>query len=233
MKYFAENSSAASEAASSSMVSPATSHVLASPPKLQQSYSANDIATVKATTGSSGMSTNANNHAQQHLHNHNASLGRIPAGAMPNRHSRELSNDSALSNGRDNGGFPSITSTLHANAAPFGPTSTQPFSSAPAIPAITSPASAIPYPYYPGAFPAPNGNNAFHSLPMLMQSMNIGGGNHPSAYPTQNYTGYNPLYTNAPRPVQDSQARVIQSRRQMDSEGKLFYGAAEAVCPDF
>lgn len=224
LKYFDNPPSAASEAASSSMVSPATSHVLASPPKLQQSYSANDVTTVKSTTGSSSMASNANNHAQQHLHNHNASLGRIPAGAMPNRHSRELSNDTALSNGRDNGGFPSITSTLHANAAPFGPVSTQPYSSAPAIPAITSPNSAMPYPYYPAGFPAPpNGNAAaFHTLPMLMQGMTIGGGNVPPAYANQNYTGYNPLYTNNPRPVPDSQARVIQSRRQMDSEGKVF-----------
>ncbi|KAM7208626.1 Pumilio y domain family member 4 [Naviculisporaceae sp. PSN 640] len=228
LKYFDNTSSAASEAASSSMVSPATSHVLASPPKLQQSYSANDVPTAKSTTGSSTMASNANNHAQQHLHNHNASLGRIPAGAMPNRHSRELSNDTTLSNGRDNGGFasiPSIASTLQGNAPAFGPMPAQPYTSAAAIPAITSPGAAMPYPYYPpGAYPAPNGNNAaYHNLPMLMQGMAINGGNPPPAYTGQTYTGYNPLYTNNPRPAPDSQARVIQSRRQMDSEAMARY----------
>ncbi|KAK4212858.1 Pumilio y domain family member 4 [Rhypophila decipiens] len=216
LKYY-DNASVTSEGASSSMVSPPPSHVLASPPKLQHSYSSNDITTAKPTAGSSALASNANNHAQQHLHNHNASLGRIPANAMPNRHSRELSNDSGMSNGRENGAYASISSTLHGNAAPFGPPSSQAYSSAPAVPAITSPSSSMPYAYYP-QFPGPNGNNGYPSLPMMMQNMAIGGGNPPPAYANQNYTGYNPLYAATPRPTQDSQARVIQNRRQQDSE---------------
>jgi len=220
-KYLQDNSPAASEAASSSMVSPATSHILASPPKLQQSYSANDVPTVRSAAGTAGLPANANNHAQQHFQNHNASLGRIPAGAMHNRHSRELSNDSGLSNGREHGGYPSITSTLHASAAPFGPPSTvaMGLSSAATIPAITSPTAPVPYPYYAGSYPVQNGNNGFHGLPMMMQNMSLGGGNPPPAYPPQNYTGYNPLYTANSRQPQDSQARVIQNRRTLDSEG--------------
>ncbi|KAK3315010.1 hypothetical protein B0H66DRAFT_535903 [Apodospora peruviana] len=222
MKYFQETAPATGDSTPSSIVSPPTNHIMATPPKLQQSYSSNDVPTVKSTPGSSGLTSNANNHAQQHFHNHNASLGRIPAGAMPNRHSRELSNDSGMSGGRENGGYPSITSTLHANAAPFGPPATQSHSSASAIPALTSPTSSIPYPYYPGAgYNAPSGNGTFNSIPMLMQSMSnmsLGGSNPSAMYPAQNYTGYNPLYNATSRQPQDSQARVIQNRRQQDSE---------------
>lgn len=68
--------------------------------------------------------------------------------------------------------------------------------------------------------PPPTGYNA---LPMLMQNMSVSNSNPPAMYPQQNYTGYNPLYNqpSASRPHQDSQARVIQSRRQMDSEGEI------------
>lgn len=89
-------------------------NVLATPPKLQPSFSANDVPTLKQVSGS-GVGTTPNHAAQQHLHNHNASMGRIPAGAL--RHSRELSAD-----GRDNNataGYQSLGSTLHANATPF------------------------------------------------------------------------------------------------------------------
>ncbi|KAK0615811.1 armadillo-type protein [Bombardia bombarda] len=217
MKFYHEAATPAAASESSSVVSPPTNHITATPPKLQQSYSANDVPTVKNTTPSSGLATNANNHAQQHLHNHNASLGRIPAGAMPHRHSRELSNDASLANSRENGGgYPSITSTLHANAAPFGPPSTQ------ALPptSVTSPTSANPY-YYNGPNYAPNGNGAPtnpNSLPMLFNTMAISS-SLSAPYSPHNYTGYNPLYgaTSRQQP-QDSQARVIQNRRQMDSE---------------
>jgi hypothetical protein len=227
MKLFPETTTAALDAPVTSVVSPPTSHVLTSPPKLHQSYSANDVPTVK-TNGASGLGGNANNHAQQHFHNHNASIGRIPAGAMPARHNRELSADASAANGRETASYPSISSTLQASAPPFGPASTQPQqSSSVSAPAVTAPAPAMPYPFYPAGpgynpmgAPPPAGYNA---LPMLMQNMSIANGNPPAMYSQQNFTGYNPLYNQppAPRPHQDSQARVIQSRRQMDSEGRL------------
>ncbi|KAK4247099.1 armadillo-type protein [Corynascus novoguineensis] len=219
MKLFPETTTAALDAPATSVVSAPNSHILASPPKLHQSYSANDVPTVKPN------GSNANNHAQQHFHNHNASIGRIPAGVMPGRHNRELSSDGSSANGREAASYPSITSTLQANAPPFGPASTQQQQSpATAAPAMTTPAPAMPYPFYPAnpgcnamGGPPPAGYNA---LPMLMQNMSVSNGNPPTMYPQQNFTGYNPLYNQppAPRPHQDSQARVIQSRRQMDSE---------------
>jgi hypothetical protein len=61
----------------------------------------------------------------------------------------------------------------------------------------------------------------YNNLPMLMQNLSVGNPNSSPMYSQQNFTGYAPLYSPAPAPrqSQDSQARVIQSRRQMDSEG--------------
>jgi hypothetical protein len=206
------------------MVSPAANHILATPPKLQSSFSANDISTVKSSGGSSGMAVTANNHAQQHFHNHNASLGRIPAGVMPNRHSRELSNDGNFNAARETTpAYPSIGSTLQANAAPFGPASSQPQHNA-STTAITSPTSVVQYHYYNGAaYNNSNGNGAGYNVPMLamtMQGMSLNG-NSNSLYSNANFAGYGPLYAQHSLP-RDSQARVIQTRRQMDSEGKQF-----------
>lgn len=84
------------------------SHADVGPPKLQSSYSANDVPTLgKATVnGAHGTpstvqtpASNAveqrmlqSNTSEQRLHQHNVSLGRIPAAGKPsNRHSRELS----------------------------------------------------------------------------------------------------------------------------------------------
>ncbi|KAK0626222.1 armadillo-type protein [Immersiella caudata] len=228
MKYFPDSSSGASDATPTlSVVSPQTSHILATPPKLQQSYSANDVPTVKSANVTPGMGVNANNHAQQHFHNHNASLGRIPAGAIANRHSRELSNDSGHANGRENGGYPSIGSTLQASAMPFGPTSILPQSSAPMAPAVLSPAAANHYPYYSGTpVYSPHAGNAatYGNLPMLMQGMALGSTG-PSPVPAamyqapQGFTGYGALYQSSSRPQpQDSQARVIRDRRAVDNE---------------
>lgn len=228
LKFFPETPTAASEPPATSVVSPPTAHVLASPPKLHQSYSANDVPTVKAN-GAPSLGGNANNHAQQHFHHHNASIGRIPAGAVPSRHTRELSADASSANGRETAGYPSITSTLHASAPSFGPAVSQPQLSSSAVTStVPAPAPGMPqYPFYPAApgYNAMGGppQAGYNALPMLMQNMSLANGNPAAMYSQQNFTGYNPLYTQppAPRPHQDSQARVIQSRRQMDSEGKF------------
>ncbi|TRX92538.1 hypothetical protein FHL15_006465 [Xylaria flabelliformis] len=53
-----------------SAMSPSTTHVLSTPPKLHSSFSAGEIPTVK-TMSAAGLSS-ANAHAQQHFHNHKA-----------------------------------------------------------------------------------------------------------------------------------------------------------------
>lgn len=223
--------------------------VLATPPKLQPSFSANDVPTLKTVSGSAVGNT-PNQAAQQHLHNHNASMGRIPAGALPNRHSRELSAD-----GRDNvaaATYQSLGSTLHANATPFGPALNQnsgilqgpALPLTPQAPAATTMAShqgLTPYSngyYAPNAYgnggpvgPAGpmnggsaagpmNGGGAFPGVPMLsmqMHGMSLNGAN---GYSPANYAGYGAVY--APPQPRDSQARVIQTRRQQDNEGKQY-----------
>lgn len=72
-----------------------TSEANGTAPKLQSSYSTSDLPTVKNTSNSTanGYSSPPSNvqTAEQRLHSHNASLGRIPASALnSNRHSREL-----------------------------------------------------------------------------------------------------------------------------------------------
>jgi hypothetical protein len=183
------------------------------------------------------MTANANNHAQQHFHNHNASLGRIPAGAMPNRHSRELSSDANLAAVRDQTrAFPSIQSALQASAAPFGPgipAQVNPHSSAgSATPGSTASAPISNYGSFYGGGSTYNSPTATavpttgaYGVPLLamgMHNLSVNGG---SMYSPQNYTGYGALYNPAQQQQQqqqhqrDSQQRVIAHRRQLDNEG--------------
>ncbi|KAK0127550.1 hypothetical protein ONS96_007084 [Cadophora gregata f. sp. sojae] len=185
----------------------------ATPPKLQSSYSANDVPTMRSTTnGIPSANTTPNSHAQQHLHNHNASLGRIPPSAMNNRLSREMTSaESNTLREAQNGGYQSIQSALHASAPPFGPTLSQSAAQTPLQPAMASPSAQQAYPvggYY--------NNYGMQQMVMGMQNMNVGqplySAHNPYAPPQ-----YTPqIYTQAgPR---DSQARVIQQRRQNDGE---------------
>lgn len=200
---------------------------MATPPKLQSSFSSNDVPTIKNGSGPSTMNGNANNHAQQHFHNHNASIGRIPAGAVPTRHNRELSTDTSMGANREqNNAFQSLQSALQANAAPFGPNTSAPLSSA----AVTSPTGANPMTSFNGFFPG-NGYTSptaattaagSFNVPLLtagMQQMNVNGGTSGNMYPPQNYTGYGSLPYGQGNQPRDSQARVIQHRRQLDNEG--------------
>jgi hypothetical protein len=193
----------------------------ATPPKLQSSYSANDVPTMRTNTnGISSVATTPNSHAQQHLHNHNASLGRIPPNAM-NRLSREMASpESATLREAQNGGYQSIQSALQANAAPFGPSLSQ-MSQAPVQSPMVSPTSQQQYPAaVPGYYNSNNYNMQMMSMNMGMQNMAL---NQPM-YPGPNQYGayggqmYAPQSQGQPR---DSQARVIQQRRQNDGEGEF------------
>ena len=122
LKYYGDGSAEATVAA---MLASPSSQIMATPPKLQSSYSANDIATIKSTPGSTISSSTTNNHAQQYLHNHNASLGRIPAGAMHNRHSRELSTGDMTNAAAAAREYASIGTALQSNPTPYGSGSNQ------------------------------------------------------------------------------------------------------------
>jgi hypothetical protein len=235
LKFIAENSM---EGPPAGVLASPGSHVGATPPKLQSSFSANDVPTIKNGSGQNAANNNnnANNHAQQHFHNHNASIGRIPTGIVPTRHTRELSGDSNINGSREQS-FQSLQSALQASAAPFGPSAVAvaPQTSS----SVTSPVNATAMNPYNGYFPgngfqqAPtnngnnsgannNNNNSNFGMPLLaagMQqlSMNNGAGN--GMYPQQNFQGYGNVPFSQGAQPRDSQARVIQNRRQLDNEG--------------
>jgi hypothetical protein len=169
--------------------------------------------------GMSSVNTTPNSHAQQHLHNHNASLGRIPPNAvnnMSNRLSRELSpGEAATMRDAQNGGYQSINSALQASAAPFGPALTQGMSQAQMPPAMTSPTAQQPYPS------AYSYNYNMSMMNMGMQNMSL---NQPQPMysPHNPYAPYGNMYPQPQAGPRDSQARVIQARRQNDGEGKCF-----------
>lgn len=234
------------------------------PPKLQTSFSTNDVPMIKNGSSSSASASNANNHAQQHFHNHNASMGRIPVGIVPIRHSRELSSESnsAVARGDQSAPYQSMHSVLQGSAPAFGPSVTAtasaggPQSQSQTSTTISAPvnqAQATPSGYngfYPvnGFIPQPaNVNNpGGYNMNMLtagMQQMNMNGANGASMYPNsnQNYNAYVPGPGSNPGPSpgpgpgpgpapfqpasqqqqpRDSQARVMQSRRRADDEGK-------------
>ena len=185
---------------------------------IHPSYSTNDVPTLKNAQVSSTDITPPKNHAQQHFHNHNASLGRIPATAISNRHSRELSGGE---NRRDEqvNVYQQLSSALQASAAPFGPptTATSPVDSTPSQ--MVSFANAMNFqaqPFYGG---------------YGMQMMNVGVNPmqplaNPMGFQTQ-VQGFQPQqngfaqYANYGQQgrFQDSQARVMQQRRAQNGDG--------------
>ncbi|ESZ95034.1 hypothetical protein SBOR_4567 [Sclerotinia borealis F-4128] len=192
-------------------------HVQATPPKLQSSYSANDVPTVR--TASNGMQSNnntPNSHAQQHLHNHNASLGRIPPNAM-NRLSREMaSGDNGTMREAQNGSYQSIQSALQASAAPFGPALTQGMpqgmSQAQMSPSVTPPTGQQ---NFPASVPGYYNNYGMHMMSLGMQNMQL---SQPMYPPPNSYNNYSNAMYQHNGGQRDSQARVIQQRRQNDGE---------------
>ncbi|KAH0496415.1 hypothetical protein TgHK011_003776 [Trichoderma gracile] len=203
------------------------------PPKLQSSYSANDIPTVKNPGGASMMNAIANNHAQQHFHNHNASIGRIPAGAMPIRHARELSNDNGVNANREQAAvYPSINSALQASAAPFGPTTTTaaplatPHTAAPMASPGSSASAASSHAFYrytPSSVTSASSYGG-NSLSAGMQQLGLNGAGNGNVYSPQSYSPYgNVPYSPPSGQHRDSQARVIQHRRQLDSQAMSRY----------
>ncbi|KAI0381511.1 ARM repeat-containing protein [Hypomontagnella monticulosa] len=210
------------EAATTATMSPSSSQVLSTPPKLQTSFSAGEIPTVKSVSSATMTpSSNANAHAQQHFHNHNASIGRIPPGAVK-RHSRELSTENHTAVTQAGPAYPSIQSQLHGNAPAFGPiassqASVQSPTSAGAA-STGSPSSLGSYQFY-GGYNQGNPNGSPYNMNMLTMGMQNMGMNN---YPPQNYPGYNPMYQ-GPTPPRDSQQRVIQQRRAQESEAMSRY----------
>ncbi|CAI4212518.1 unnamed protein product [Parascedosporium putredinis] len=176
LKYLSE----ASSDVGNSIHNPSANHVMATPPKLQNSYSTGDVNSVKAGSPGQNFGNSPNNHAQQHFHNHNASLGRFLLVPFPRERSHALE--------------------LELDQLPL--LSWQ---------QLCSPNNSGP--------PTSTANAAFGVPLLAMGLQNMGLNN----YPNNNYTGgYTPSYQGSSQQQRDSQARVIQHRRQLDNEG---------VCP--
>ena len=203
-----------SQDSSSQMTSP-SKYNQSTPPKLQSSYSANDVPTMRSANGVTSVNTTPNSHAQQHLHNHNASLGRIPPSAMNNRLSREVATNDSGSREAQNGGYQSIQSALQASAPPFGPTTSQGMSQGQSPLALSSPTSQQQF-GMPGYY---NNNNGYNMQMMTMGLQNMQMGQQLYS-PNNPYVNYNNMYPQTgPR---DSQARVIQQSRANDTECMLY-----------
>jgi hypothetical protein len=180
-------------------------------PKLQQSYSTNDIPTVKNLHESNSTSGASMTHAEQHLHNHNASMGRVPLTAS-NRQSRDFS---ILEPRGDETSAFAMPSALQANAPSFqGPTSHLSNLSA-TSPSLANGSST----YVP--------NNGFYNS-YNMPIVNAGSSNstytgaqnswHNNGYGAQfqNYNGIGTAYARPPFPIPDSQRTVIRNRKGED-----------------
>ena len=83
---------------------------------IHPSYSTNDVPTLKTNRMSATDIMPPKTHAEQHFHNHNASLGRISPNAINNRYSRELLSNSRRDNANN---YQQISSVLQANTPVF------------------------------------------------------------------------------------------------------------------
>lgn len=185
---------------------------------IHPSYSTNDVPTLKSAPGSSMDITPPKTHAQQHFHNHNASLGRIPPNMMSNRHSRELSVGDSRRD-EQNAAYQQLSSALHASAAPFGPptTAASPTDSMPGqLPPFNNGVAFQGQPFFPG-YGMPVMQAGVNSMQQMANPMAFH--NQMQPYPPQQnafaqYTNYGQQGR-----YQDSQARIIQQRRTQNGDG--------------
>lgn len=196
---------------------------------MQSSYSTNDIPTTKTTYGHAPTITPPKTHAQQHFHNHNASLGRIPPNAMNNRHSRELPGGDARREEQSNG-YQAYQSGLQASAAPFGPSPTMPAPAETILNAV-SPSAMSPY-----GNPSYYGGYGVQMMSMGMTPMSMANpmafNNHMQAYQQQSHFAAYQQYGNPGR-FHDSQARIMQQRRAQNGEGSLNPDSRRNLQPNY
>jgi len=193
-------------------------------PKLTQSYSTNDIPTIKNTIGTNGilarMQGATTTASEQRFLDHNASLGRIPASALSNNSSSRVSRDISGMDYRSQDARVSMAQPhpgLHASDTPFGPN----MSSTSANLVVSGYGN---QPYY-GGYGMQVGMKG--GMQAGLQTLNNAMGNlqvnNQDVFNPQGpvYNGYtaNVGISGAQR-FRDSQARVIQQRRNQGGEGQ-------------
>lgn len=202
--------------------------LVASPPSASSVKSGSSFSTSSVPTiGSIGKSNNiaskngVNSSAEQRLHQHNMSLGRIPASAAnSNRQSRDYSS-STIAKAEDSSQppMPSLASTLQNSATAFGTTGEELGS-----PTLTQ-ASNFPNGahVYNGTLQSPQGGHNMPNLQALSAAMNsiqLQQAQSPySGMQGMSYGGYNPFNAMPPTRLPDNQARVSQQRRIQGGDG--------------
>ena len=192
---------------------------------LQSSYSTNDIPTMKNTNGL-GTITPSKSHAQQHFHNHNASLGRIPPGAVSNRHSRELSGGENRREEPTNG-YGQISSTLQTTTASLAGASMTASSPAESVTSPVAQFNNVPQyaaPTFYGGYGMQLMNMGMTPVQMTNQ---LAFSNPLQAYPSQNSFAPYQTYGQPANRFADSQARVIQQRRMQHGEETARYNTVK------
>ncbi len=194
---------------------------------IHPSYSTNDVPTLKNAQASSIDVTPPKTHAQQHFHNHNASLGRIPSSAINIRHSRELSGGETR---RDEIPYQQLSSALQASAAPFGPPS------AATSPVEQTPSQNVPFanamnfqghPYY-GNYNVQMMNIGMNPMPQMTNPLNFQNQIQMFQPPQNGFTQYPNIYAQQAR-FPESQSRVMQQRRAPSGDGELYPTEFRAV----
>lgn len=169
------------------------------PSSLQASYSTNDLPTVKGSDFDAAITPPKTN--AEHLHHHNASMGRIPAGAVTSPFAKGSPETEVTKSS-----LPAQT-ILQASAAPFGPQLT----SAAANNGMTSSATpaGVPFPPLYGygvqpyvAPPAPANN----------QIATFGQANNYGAYPSPAFAANNYRFNDA------ATRGAVAQRRQTESD---------------
>lgn len=193
-------------------------------PKLQSSYSTSDIPTVKNPNGTSTMNSGVpKSRAEQRLHNHNASLGRIPPGAVPNRQGREITNNETRLEEQANT-LRVLNSALQPSAPAFGPsiaatsTSADAFTSNALTTSSATNISSLTNPNYYGPY-------GMQMLNMDMASMQLGSAqwnNHMAALYQSQYPPYPQPYQHyGTGRQQEAQPRTVNQRRvPVDSQSR-------------
>ena len=181
---------------------------------LPPSLSTNDLPTMKSTQGAAATISPPKTHAEQHFHYHNASMGRIPAGVISNRQSRDLSS-ADRGDGRHNNqvtlsGLHGSGTSFNSNAAVSSETLSSPVA-----------ASHVTNQHFPLPTQSLYGNYGMQVMNMGMASLQMTNPmvfNQQMSNYQQNQTYAQYQNTSGPGRFQDSQSRVPQQRRMTNSE---------------
>ena len=188
---------------------------------IQSSYSTNDIPTLKNNEPAplTPRVTPPNGHKNSQFHNHNASLGRIPQHATPNRQSREFATNEShweeAGNGYKTLNIDNQTTSTHLQAAT---TAASPVDGATSL----FPTTALPQ-YSSSAY---YGGYGMQLLSMGLSPVQMNG-------TTAMLNNQMPLYQGQQHPYifqsptqqaryPDSQTKVMQQRRMQNAEGKFY-----------